>query len=104
MSQFILTCLYTFFFFFFGLLRAVSMAYGSSQAWGQIGAAAASLHHNLSNVGSKPHLRSIPHLTAVPDPQPTEQGQGSNPYLHGWILVRFITAEPRPEFHAFILF
>ena len=36
--------------FFFGLLRAAHMAYGSSQAQGQI--EAASLHHSHSHVGS----------------------------------------------------
>ena len=34
--------------------RAAPEAYGSSQATGQIGAAAASLHHSYSNTGSKP--------------------------------------------------
>ena len=33
------------------------MAYGGSQARGQIGAVAASLHHSHSNRGSKPRLR-----------------------------------------------
>ena len=32
------------------------VAYGSSQARGQIGAAAASLHHSHSNSGSEPCL------------------------------------------------
>ena len=45
-----------FFFFFFCLFRAAPVAYGSSQARGQIGAAAASLHHSHSNEGSEPHL------------------------------------------------
>ena len=38
------------------LLRAASVAYGSSQAMGQIQATAAGLHHSHSNEGSKPHL------------------------------------------------
>ena len=37
------------FFFFFGLFRATLVAYGSSQARGEIGAAAARLHHSHSN-------------------------------------------------------
>ena len=57
------------------------MAYGGSQARGQIGATAAGLCH--SNTGSEPHLRPIPQLTATPDPQPAEQGQGSNQKPHG---------------------
>ena len=40
----------------FGLFRATPTAYGVSQAWGQIRAAAASLHHSHSNWGSKLHL------------------------------------------------
>ena len=39
------------FFFFF---RATPMAYGSSQAQGQIGATAAGLGHSYSNMGSEP--------------------------------------------------
>ena len=58
--------------------RAALMAYGGSQARGLIGAVAAGLHHSHSNARSKPHLWSKPQLTATPDRQPTEQGQGSN--------------------------
>ena len=57
-----------FFFFFFFFFRAASEAYGSSQARGPIGAAAAGLYHCHSNTGSKPHLGPIPQLTATPDP------------------------------------
>ena len=39
--------------FFF---RATPVAYGRSQAWVQIGAAAGSLHHSHSSTESKPHL------------------------------------------------
>ena len=42
------------------------MAYGSFQARGLIGAAAAGLHHSHSNMGSEPHLRLTPQLTATP--------------------------------------
>ena len=41
------------FFFFF---KATPAAYASPQAGGQIGAAAAGLHHSHSNMGSEPHL------------------------------------------------
>ena len=50
-------------------------AYGGSQARGQIGAAATSLHHSHSNARSELHLQPTPQLTATPDPSPTEQGQ-----------------------------
>ena len=49
------------------LFRAAPMAHESSQARGQIGAVAAGLHHSHSNLGSKPHLRTTPQLTATPD-------------------------------------
>ena len=53
-------------------LEATSVAYGSSQARGQIGVAAARLRHS----GSKPQLQTMPPLA--------EQGQRSNLYPHGY--------------------
>ena len=74
-------------FFFFPCLFAISWAapeaHGGSQARGLIKAVAASLCQSHSNVGSEPCLRPTPQLTATPDPQPTEQGQGWNPQPHG---------------------
>ena len=61
-----------FFFFFFLLLMATPMAYGISQATGQLEAAAASLHHIHSHTGSKPFLLPIPQLMAMPDTKPIE--------------------------------
>ena len=52
--------------FGFLLFRAIPAAYGSFQARGQIGAAAASLGHSHSNAGSE--LQSTPQLTAMSDP------------------------------------
>ena len=52
----------------FLLFMAIPVAYGSSQARGQIGAAAASLHHSHSNARSELHLRPAPQLMAMPDP------------------------------------
>ena len=54
------------FFFFFCYFRASPMAYGGSQARGQIRAVAAGLRHSHSN--SKPYLQPSPQLTAMPDP------------------------------------
>ena len=54
--------------FFLFIFRGTLVAYGRSQARGQIGATAAGLHHRHSNVGSKPSLQSAPRLTAMPDP------------------------------------
>jgi len=47
---------------------AAPAAYGGSQARDLIGAVAASLCQGHSNVGSEPHLRPTPQLTATPDP------------------------------------
>ena len=59
-------------------------------ARGRIRAAAAGLHHSYSNTRFKLHPRPTPQLRATPDPQPTEQGQGSSlcPYI---CHVRFLT-------------
>ena len=71
-------------FFFFLLFRAELMAYGGSQARGQIRAAAAALHHSHSNSRSKTRLWPTPQLMAMPDPRPTEWGQGWNPHPDGY--------------------
>ena len=57
-----------FFFFFFGHFRAAPLAYGSSQAGGQIGAAAVGLCHSYGNLGSKPPVQLTPQSMATPDP------------------------------------
>ena len=51
----------------FLLFRAPPVAFGSSQARGQIGAAAG-LHHSHSNMESKLHLWPTPQVMAMPDP------------------------------------
>ena len=56
------------FFFVFCLSRAAYMGYGVSPARGPIGALAAGLGHNHSNMKSEPCLRSTPQLTAMQDP------------------------------------
>ena len=55
-------------YFCFLLCRATPMIYGSSQARGQIGTAAASLHHSHSNMGAEPSLQIILQLMSTPDP------------------------------------
>ena len=67
------------------------MGYGSSQARGRIGAAAASLCHGHSNMGSEPHLRPVPQ-GARPGTEPTRS----------WVRVGFVTAKPRREFWHYI--
>ena len=56
------------FYFIFFLFRAIPMAYGSSEARGRNGAAAASLCHSHSNVGSEPHLQPTTQLMAMLEP------------------------------------
>ena len=51
--------------FFFSLFRAIPAAYGSSQARGGIGAAAAGLHHNHSNMGSELCLQPTSQLVTT---------------------------------------
>ena len=62
---------------------AALVVYGGSQARGRTGAVATGLCQSHSNARSKPHPRPTPQLTATPDRQPTEKGQGSNPQPHG---------------------
>ena len=50
------------FFFFFLLFRASPVAYGSFQAWGQIGDAAPGLHHSHNNAGIQ--AASVTYTTA----------------------------------------
>ena len=76
------------FFCLFAISWDALTAYGGSQARGLIGAVAASLRQSHSNVGSEPCLQPTPQLTATPDPQPTEQGQGLNPQPHGPSRIR----------------
>ena len=72
-------CLF-FWFCFFGFFW--SLVFLGSQARGLIGATAASLYQSHSNGGSEPRLRPTPQPTAALDPQPAEQGLGSNPRPH----------------------
>ena len=95
--------IYFIFILYFCLFRAAQAAYGGSQARVQIGAAAASLCHSHSTVGSKPHLRPIPQLMAMPDSKPSEQGQGLNLCPHGCQLV-FLTTELRWELLKIFLY
>ena len=59
-----------FFFFFLSFVfsRAAPTAFGSSQDRGLIRAVAAGLCQSHRNARSKPHLRLIPQLKAMPDP------------------------------------
>ena len=78
-KKFFCFCLFVCLFF-----RSTPTAYGGFQVRGQIGAIADGLHHSHSKVGSQPHLQPTLQLIAMPDPRPTEQGQGSNLHPHGY--------------------
>ena len=85
-----------FFLSFCHFLGPLSRHMGGSQARGPVGAVAASLCQSHSNAGSKPSLQPTPQLTAMPDPYPTEQVQGSNLQPHGSYSDSLTTA-PRQE-------
>ena len=69
---FFLPSFFPFFLFFVCLFvlffRAAPTAYGSSQTWGRIRAAAAGLKHSHNNAGSELHLQPTPLLRATLDP------------------------------------
>ena len=69
-------CLFVYF-------RATHVTYGSSQARGWIGAAAAGLHHQPHKLGIWAASATYTTAHTMPDPQPTEWGQGLNLHLHG---------------------
>ena len=78
-------CLFfSFFFFLFGSFSAAPAAYGGSLTRGRIRAVAARLHPSHSHAGSLTHWA-----------RPGIEGTSS------WILVRFISTEPRRELHLF---
>ena len=80
--------------------------YGSSQARGQIRAAATGLHHNHSNARTQLHLRPAPQPQQCQNPAASEtcttaHGNARSPTYwvrpgikpaSSWILVRFISA------------
>ena len=61
-------CVYLNNFFFLLFFRATPTTYGGSQARGQIGPIATSLHHSHSKARSEPRLWPTPQLMAMPDP------------------------------------
>ena len=81
---FIYLFIFIFIFFLFAISWAAPAAYGGSQARGQIGAVATGLRQSHNSAGSEPCLQPTPQLTAMLDPQPTEQSQGWNPSPQGY--------------------
>ena len=88
------------YFFFFSVLYGKAdfsdLTYGSSQARGQTGAAAAGLHHSHNKIASEPHLLPISQFSATLDPLTHWAGPGIEP-ASSWILVAFVSAEPQGE-------
>ena len=74
------------------------MTYGSSQARGQIGAAASSLRHSHSNSNTRfdLFLRPTPQLMVMLDLLAHWERPGIQP-ASSWNLVRFVTAKPQWE-------
>ena len=69
---------------FFCLFRAAPVPYGGSQARGRIGAIYSCWPTpQPQQLGIRATSGPAPQLTAMPYPQPTERGQGSNPHPHG---------------------
>ena len=88
---------FSFFFFFLFVLLGLHLWHMKvPRLGGQIRAVAAGLHHSHGNTRSELHLRPTPDKAATMDPQPTEQGQESNPHPHGY-LIGFLSAELQQE-------
>ena len=89
---------------FFCLFRAAPVAYGGSQAKGQIRAAAADLRHSHSNAGSKPRLKPIPQLMAmwIPNPRIVAKDQTHILMNTSWICFH-CTTMGIPKGHFFTL-
>ena len=68
------------------------MAYGGSQAQGRIGAAAASLHHSHSNMGSATYTTAQGNAGSL-----THRVRPGIKPVSSWILVGFVTTEPQRE-------
>ena len=78
------------FIYLFVYFRTMGVAYGSSQARGWIGAAAAGHSHSHRNTRSEPQLWPTSQVTTTPDPLKQWDQTASS-----WILVGFISTEPR---------
>ena len=78
-------------FFFLFFLRATPVAYGSSQAIGQI-RTAAEVHTTVTATPDPEpcHLQPMSQLVAIPDPEPIERGQGLNRHPHRYYVL-FLT-------------
>ena len=101
---FMQSCLTFFFLFSFSSFRAITMAYGGSQARSRIRATAANLHHSYRNTRSKPRLWRTPQLMATPDPL-THWTRLGIKHMSLWILVAFVTlwttaGTPSPNFDS----
>ena len=72
----------SFFFFFFFFWTPCSIF--NFPGGGHLRDTPAGLRHSHSHVGYKLYPQPTPQFSAMPDPQPTEPGQGLNPHPHGY--------------------
>ena len=77
------------------LFKVAPVVYGSSQARGWIGAAAAVLSHSHSNAKSEPHL--WPMLNLQQCQTLTHWARPGMEPASSWVLVRFIYIDPQWE-------
>ena len=82
------------------LFRAILAAYGGFQARGRIGAVAAGLCHRHSNTRSELRLRPTPQLIQILNLLSEARIKPASL----WMLVRFVSAEPRRELPDLSLF
>ena len=85
--------------FFLCLFMAIPMVYGSSQARGWIGAAAAGHSHGRIQTASSTYTTTHSNAGSL-----THWARPGIEPLSSWILVWFITAKPRWEFLFFLHF
>ena len=104
MAHFI-SVLFFFIFFYFCLFRVIPVTYGDSQARGQIGSVATSLHQNHSRATATQdpsHTSDLHHSSWQCQILNTERGRGSNLSPQGCQLV-LITDEPRWQLLLYVL-
>ena len=87
LSELVLLLIVFFFFLIFCLFRAILAAHGGSHARSWTGAAATGLHHSHSNAGSLTHW-----------------GRPGIESATWWVLVRFVSTEPRWELRSRLFF
>ena len=94
---------FTLFYFLFFAFYVHTHGICKFQARAPIRATAASLRHSHSNLGSETRLWPTPQFMAMPNPQPSEQGQGWNMHPHGYQLDVFPLCHNENSLFHFVL-